>query len=194
MAEYERVSTGNNGRDRVNEHNGEGGVALATEIYAPPVTLSMPAIYPTEVKVEVRDRSENYRLLAVIELVSPANKKEAGERERFAAKCLSYLGTGVGLVVIDIVTSRLCNLHNTLIHLAEQDDSFLMPEDPSIYAASYRPVSRNERDLIDLWMWPLSVGSPLPTVPLPLKGYGCIHLDLEATYLEACSHTRIPMT
>jgi hypothetical protein len=168
------------------------GVALATEAYAPPATaLTMPAHFPTEIKVEVRDVSDDYRILAVIELVRKGNKKEADERAQFAAKCLSYLGKGVGLVVVDIVTERHTNLHNELVRLAEHEDKFLMPDDQWIYATAYRPACRDRKDLIDLWLWPLKVGAALPVVPLAVKGYGCVRLDLEATYLDACTRLRI---
>lgn len=194
VAEYERLDSNRplNGKHSGDE-NGGGGLALAAEIYAPPLTsLSMPAIFPTEITVEVRDTTENYRVIGVVELASPSNKKESSERKLFSAKCLGYLGKGIGLVVIDIVTDRPWNLHNVMIQLAEYDERFLMPDNPSIYAASYRPVSRNKKDLVDLWMWPLEVGAGLPTVPFALKGLGCIRLDLEATYREACERLRIP--
>jgi hypothetical protein len=172
-----------------------GGVAVAMEpvLYSAPETdLSMSADFPTEIKVEVRDVTQAYRVVAVVELVSPSNKKEAGEREQFAAKCLSYLGKGIGLVVIDIVTERHWNLHNELVRVGQKGDKFLMAGDPPLYVAAYRPVHRSEKDLIDLWLWPLKLGEALPAVPLALKGYGCVRLDLEATYAEACTRLRIP--
>jgi hypothetical protein len=201
VAEYESAEAndwGHNGREA-----GKGGVAVApgtaSEVlaevanYAPPETaLAMPASFPTEIRVEVRDVGDNYKVLAVVELVSPGNKKEADEREQFAAKCLSYLGKGIGLVVIDIVTERHWNLHNELVRIGQKGDKFLMAGDPPIYVTAYRPVHRNKEDLIDLWLWPLKVGEALPAVPLALKGYGCVRLDLEATYAEACTRLRIP--
>ncbi|MDY3559796.1 DUF4058 family protein [Gemmata sp. JC673] len=192
VAEYERSDE--NGSGDAESASGIGtAVAVMAETYAPPATkLSMPASFPVEVKVEVRDANANYNLLAVVELVSPSNKKEESEREQFAAKCLSYLGRGVGLVVIDIVTSRHWNLHNELVRIAKHDDKFLMPDDPWTYVTAYRPVSRKKKDLIDLWPWPLKVGEPLPAVPLALKSYGCVKLELEATYAEACARLRIP--
>lgn len=168
------------------------GTATALQTYSPPATdLLMPVTFPDEIKIEVRDVQDDYKVLAVVELVSEGNKKEEGERERFAAKCLSYLGTGIGLVVIDAVTSHRFNLHNELVRLAEHDDKFLMPEGCWIYATAYRPVSRGGADLIELHPWPLAVGAALPEVPLALKGYGCVPLDLEASYLEACQNLRI---
>jgi hypothetical protein len=172
-----------------------GGVAVAAEpalCALPESDLSMSADFPTEIKVEVRDVTHAYRVVAVVELISPSNKKEESEREQFAAKCLSYLGKGIGLVVIDIVTERHWNLHNELVRIGKKGDKFLMPDDPWLYAAAYRPVHPNKEDLIDLWLWPLKVGEALPAVPLALKGYGCVRLDLEATYAEACTRFRIP--
>src|SRR5829696_3319178 len=173
VAEYERPNGDGHEGAHVSGADGNGGIATAAavlaETYAPPVTeLSMPAVFPDEIKVEVRDVGDDYKLLAVVELVSPANKKEADEREQFAAKCLSYLGKGIGLVVLDIVTERHKNLHNELVRIAEHDDKFLMPDDQWIYTTAYRPVSRKKKDLIDLWRWPLTVGEALPAVPLAL--------------------------
>ena len=179
-----------------NGDGSNGGVAVAEAVaavtYAPPATaLSMPARFPDEFKVEVRDVENHYRVLAVVELVSKGNKKEADEREQFAARCLSYLGKGVGLVVIDIVTESHFNLHNELVRVAEHDAKFLMPDDQWIYTTAYRPVSRKKKDLIDLWQWPLAVGEALPAVPLALQGSGCVRLDLEASDVEACVRLRI---
>lgn len=173
----------------------DGGVAVAVQpaLYAPPAAdLSMPADFPPEVLVEVRDEARDYRVVAVVELVSPGNKDRDEYRNQFAAKCLSYLAKGVGLVVIDIVTSRRANLHNALVRLAGHDPRFLMAGDPPTYAVAYRPVRRGQANLTDLWRHALAVGSPLPAVPLALKGYGCVRLDLEATYTEACERSRIP--
>lgn len=67
-----------------------------------------------------------------------------------------------------------------------------MRDDQWLYATAYRPVHRNKEDLIDLCLWPLKVGEALPSVPLALKGYGCVRLGLDATYTEACARLRIP--
>lgn len=171
-----------------------GAVAVAEpEVYAPPAPdLTMPTAFPAEYLIEVRDLTRGSRVIAVVELVSPSNKKETDARHQFAAKCMSYLAKGIGLVVVDVVTDRRCNLHNDFVELAGHDERFLMDPSEWLYATAYRPVSRNDEDQIDLWRWALAVGAPLPTVPLALKGYGCVPLDLEATYLEACARNRIP--
>jgi hypothetical protein len=172
-----------------------GGVAVAVEpiTYTPPAAaLVMPASFPKEVLVEIRDLDHARRVLGVVELVSPGNKDDEPAKRAFAGKCLSYLGKGLGLVVIDIVTERLGNLHNALVQLAGHGEAYHMADAPPIYACAYRPVRRKNKDLVDMWPHPLTVGARLPELPLALLGIGCVRLDLEGTYLEACDRTRIP--
>lgn len=196
VVEYEE--RGRPAANGVPGHTPAGGVAvappaLAAALYTPPATdLTMPADFPPELLVEVRDEDRDYRVVGVVELISPGNKDRDEYRGQFAAKCLSYLAKGIGLVILDIVTSRRANLHNGLVRQAGYDPRFLMPSDPPTYAVAYRPVHRAGTNGVDLWPHPLAVGAPLPAVPLYLKGYGCVRLDLEATYSEACERNRIP--
>ena len=60
-----------------------------------------------------------------------------------------------------------------------------LADDVSLYTAAYRPARRKDGDQIDVWPAPLALGQPLPTMPLALRGYGCVPLDLEASYTEA---------
>jgi hypothetical protein len=165
--------------------NGAGGVAVQT--YTPPAaTVLIPAVFPDEAAVEVRSAEPGARLLAVIELVSPANKKSPDARRAFVAKAGSYLQLGIGLVVVDPVTDRHFNLHNDLAKALAGADEFGMAGDTSIYAAAYRPVAAQPPagTAIEGWAYPLAVGAELPVVPLYLRGHGCVPLDLEATYSE----------
>ena len=193
VAEVDQAPMGGNGTPYSGATG--GGVAVLAEpvTYTPPATdLTMSATFPEEILVEIRDLDHARQVLAVIELVSPGNKDDEKARQAFAGKCLSYLAKGIGLVVIDAVTSRLANLHNGLVRMAGHDAKFEMSGDPPTYAAAYRPVRRKQENVIDLWHWPLTVGTPLPSVPLALRGFGCVALNLEATYIEACERSRIP--
>src|SRR5262245_31904565 len=50
-----------------------GGLAVQT--WAPPVAaLVMPAVFPDDLEVQIRDEFDDARLVAVVELVSPRNK------------------------------------------------------------------------------------------------------------------------
>ena len=44
---------------------------------------------------------------------------------------------------------------------------------------------------MDVWTVPLTVGRPLPTLPLALRGANAVPLDLEATYTEARARSRL---
>lgn len=157
-----------------------------------PKSRIMPAYFPTEVKVDVRNLNRAHSVLGVIELVTPENKANHDAQRTFAGKCMSYLSRGIGLILIDIVTEPVSNLHNTLAKLVSLDSGYEMPMSPPIYTSAYRPVTRQNRTMIDVWSWELAIGSSLPIVPLALKESGTITVNLEANYLEACQRSRIP--
>ena len=156
---------------------------------APP--LVMPAIFPDEIEVQVFDTSGGATLVAALELVSPGNKDRLESRRAFTAKCLSYLQQGIGLVIVDIVSGRLANLHNELIHLMEQPEGYEMPGAPALYAIAYRPSRRETGDRIEMWPIPLAIGRPLPVMPLALRGVATVPVDLEATYTSTCQDSRM---
>jgi hypothetical protein len=188
VAEFERPAEP--GEESTNGPAGEGGVAVQT--WAPPATtMVLPAVYPDDLEVRVRDMRDDARLVAVVELVSPSNKDRPEARYAFAAKCAAYLQRGVGLVTADIVTGRNFNLHNELIDLLHLQGPFTMAEDVSTYAVAYRPARRQETDQIDVWAVPLAVGGELPTLPLALLGTRAVPLDLNGTYQEACARSRL---
>jgi hypothetical protein len=115
----------------------------------------------------------------------------SGER-LLAAKCSSYLQVGIGLVVVDVVTDRLANLHNELMRLMGRPEALPFREAPALYAVAYRPARRSAGDQVDCWPIPLAVAQPLPVVPLALRGGPTLRLDLEIPYAEACRRSRLP--
>jgi len=166
-------------------------VATAPQVWTPPLaTLEFPAVFPDSIEVLILNSEAGPTLVAAIELVSPGNKDRQENRKAFAEKCAAYLQRGVGVVVVDIVTSRLANLHNELVKLLEVGDQFRMPEEPT-YVVSYRPVRRGKAEKISAWTKLLKVGEALPTMPLPLGRRQFVPLDFNASYTEACERKRI---
>src|SRR5207237_9304687 len=109
------VATLEEGIEGASEKSGNG-----VAVWAPSrPTLRMPlAATPSDVfEVQVLDDSEGPRLVAAIELVSPANKDRAAHRNQFAVKCASYLHVQVAVVVVDAVTERRADLHRELFDL-----------------------------------------------------------------------------
>jgi hypothetical protein len=172
--------------------NGPGGTMTATR-WAPPVpALVMPATFPDEIEIQVLGGPTGGHLVAAIELVSPGNKDRVEARRSFAGKCAAYLQTGVGLIVVDVVTDRQANLHDELIDLLEKPEEFHFPGGALLYAVAYRPARRDPGgDQIDIWPVPLAVGDPLPTLPLALRGAVTVPVDLEAAYAQARKRSRL---
>src|SRR5207247_11436526 len=157
----------------------------------PTSTAVVPALFPDDFAVHVFSNIAGPTLVAAIELVSPGNKDREDTRRAFAVKCAAYLQRGIGLIVVDVVTSRHANLHDELGSLLGHGDGFAFPTPTPLYATAYRPAHRQERNEIDLWRESLAVGQTLPTLPLAVRGLGCMAIDLEASYMEARRRGRI---
>ena len=168
------------------------GGAVATRTYAPPApALSVPAAFPDEFAVKVYEAEGGARLVAAVELVSPANKDRPEHRRAFAAKCAGYLAQGIGLIVVDVVTTRRADLHADVLRLLGRDGGTGLPAGSDLYAAAYRPIVRDGAGTVDVWAEPLAVGRELPTLPLALNAELCLPLDLEATYTAAADRRRL---
>jgi hypothetical protein len=169
-----------------------GSATVVAEAWAPPAMgWVMPAVFPDDIEVQVFSTTTGASLVAAVELVSPGNKDRVEARRAFAAKCVAYLTRGVGLVVVDVVTNRLANLHNEIVTWLGQEVSFSMEPAAATYAVAYRPSRRPAGDQIELWPQVLSIGDPLPLLPLALRNAGVVPLDLETTYTEACRRSRL---
>jgi hypothetical protein len=186
VAELERAAE----PDAANANGPWGGVSLET--WAPPeAALVIPAVFPDDFEVQVLDQLDDARLVGVVELVSPRNKDRLESRRAFAAKCVAHLQRGIGLVIVDVVTTRQLNLHNETLALSGVGETSQMPADQFNYAVAYRPARRGEQNEIDIWPVALSVGGALPLLPLALKGTRAVPLDLEAAYSEARERSRL---
>jgi hypothetical protein len=170
-----------------------GGTAtVARRVWTPPsAPMLLPASFPPGCTVEILATEGGRTLVAAIELVSPGNKDRAGKRRLFAAKCATYLSRGVGLILVDVVTSRQGNLHNELMDLLGLDATFYVTPPQALYAVAYRPLQVDGAGRIETWPEALAVGQPLPTMPLSLEADLCVPVDLEGAYAEACRRRRL---
>jgi hypothetical protein len=180
----------------VGDGNGAGPTAVATaarpQIWTPPApALVMPGIHPQRFEVLVYREEGGATLVAAVELISPGNKDRPDARRVFAAKCAALLSQDVGLLILDVVTTRHANLHNELVRLMDRDVSFLLPDESPLYAVAYRPTRRGDDEQIDMWPAGLNVGQKLPLLPLALGQDLAVPLDLEAAYVDACQRRRI---
>src|ERR1019366_3812455 len=135
------------------------------------------------------------RLVAAIELVSPANKDRPEHRRAFAAKCAALLQNQVSVTIVDLVTIREFNLYEELLDLIGQTDPALGAAPPLMYAVACRATKPGAEPSdpwqLDTWLRPLQLGMALPTLPLWLADNLSLALDLEESYEETCKALRI---
>jgi hypothetical protein len=181
--------------DPASGHSGTAGGNLATAVrtvWTPSSTpIVLPVDFPPSCTIEIHATEGGRTLVAAIELVSPGNKDRAVKRRMFAAKCATYLSKGIGLIVLDVVTSRKGNLHNDMIDLVGWGPALKLAAEESLYSVAYRPLREQGAGRIETWPLILEIGQPLPATPLSLHAELCLAVDLETAYQDACQRRRL---
>ncbi|MCI0455694.1 MAG: DUF4058 family protein [Gemmataceae bacterium] len=178
----------------VSAGNDDGG-GVATAVWAPPrPTLTVATDLPAQdvYEVLVYDEKRHCRLVAAVEIVSPANKDRPEHRRAFVAKCAGLLRELVSVVIVDVVTTRTQNLYGELLDLIGQSDPALHPEPPALYTVACRLTKPKKEWLLETWTQTLALGQPLPTVPLWLADDLAVPLELEESYEQSCAILNIP--
>jgi hypothetical protein len=178
--------------DRLSQvEEGDGGVATLT-VTAQPLTITADFSEIDEYEILVYDTERERTLVAAIEIVSPANKDRPQSREQFIGKVASLLRQDVCVSIVDIVTKHQVNLYAELLTQLSQHDARLGEPPTSIYAVTLRGRKpKKRRPVLDLWCFPLTLGQPLPTIPLFLAPELAIEVPLEPSYQETCRLLRI---
>jgi hypothetical protein len=170
-----------------------GGAAVAVQ--APPEpTLTVETELPDQDEYEVRIYDEHHgrRLVAAIELISPANKDRPVSRRAFVGKVAALLQRDVCVSLVDVVTIRQFNLYADLLEFVGAKDPALVREQPFLYAATIRGRKRpRQRSVADTWFYAMQIGQSLPALPIWLDVDLSVTLDLESSYEEACRFLHI---
>ena len=111
---------------------------------------SSMAVPTRVVSVHIRLR-ETQRLVAVIELLSPVNKKAGKEREAYLEKRAAYLDSNTHLIEIDLLRRHQ-----------------RMPLQGSLPESDYLVVISNAYERPECDVWPIGLREPLPVLPIPL--------------------------
>jgi hypothetical protein len=178
---------------RRREESAPPGNGAATTVWAPPeakLAVAVDFADPDIFEVQVRDETRR-RLVAAVELVSPANKDRPSHRREFAIKCASYLRQQVSVIIVDVVTERRDNMHGELIRLLELPEPVVEAGAFPLYAVAYRLRVQEDEQSLELWPEELRIGASLPTMPLWISEEDAVPLDLEASYLATCELLRI---
>jgi hypothetical protein len=158
-----------------------GGVAVAE---APPRVQRKQTL---ELAALVRRRSlairhvSGHRLVALVEIVSPANKDRRRHVDELVEKAVSALERGVHLLLVDLFPPGPHDpggMHGAISQcLKESDEPYDLPAGAPLTLASYVAGPR-----VDVYLEHLAVGAPLAAMPLFLRPDRYIHVPLEPTY------------
>ena len=125
-----------------------------------------------------------HRLVALLEIVSLANKDRARHVEDFAAKAVDALDMGVHLLLVDLFPPGPHDpfgMHGAVVQRLEQsDEPYDLPADEPLTLAGYAAGPR-----VDIYLEHLAVGAALPEMPLFLRPDRYVNVPLEATYQAA---------
>jgi len=164
---------------------GEGGIAVAD---APPRVrrkLSLPAAARAMRRtLTIRHRS-GHQVVALLEVVSPANRDRPSHAEEFVDKAVAALAHGVHLVLVDLIPPGKYDpqgMHGAIWDRLD-DESYLLPPSERLTLASY--VAERLPQLPQACVEHLAVGSSLIEMPLFLNPDRYINLPLESTYQAA---------
>lgn len=154
-----------------------GGVAVAEVRAKVKRRLTAPPTPPRRT-VAIRHVS-GHRLVALIEIVSPANKDRADSVQAFVDKAVEALHAGVHVLVADLFppTRNDPQGMHAAIWSRFDEDPYDMPADQPLTVASYLATWPPEA-----WLEHLAIGEELPSMALFLTSDVCVKLPLAATY------------
>lgn len=118
---------------------------------APPLRRRVPMAVPTRlVSIYIRQRADE-KLVTVIELLSPVNKRYGDGRRAYVEKRNTFLSTPVSLVEIDLLRKWP-----------------RMPLEGKLPASDYLAIVCDRYERPECSVWLLSMRHALPKLPIPL--------------------------
>jgi hypothetical protein len=125
-----------------------------------------------------------HRLVALLEIVSPANKDRARHVEDFAAKAVEALDLGVHVLVVDLFPPGPHDpygMHGAIHQRLEQsDEASELPADEPLTLSSYVAGPQ-----VEIYREQVAVGAALPEMPLFVRPDRYVNVPLERTYQAA---------
>ncbi len=129
-----------------------GGVMVADTIAVAPLRLRYAdPVQRRQVTLRIV-RREGEKVVAVVELLSPFNKRRGKGRNDYFDKRIAYFRSPVHLIEIDLLRN------------GEH-----MPIEDSMPACDYVVMVSDARQRPEVGVWPLSVRDSLPIIPIPLS-------------------------
>jgi hypothetical protein len=158
-------------------------IALAT---TPPHTRyrlrAEPDFYAAKARSVVIRHTSDHRVIAMIEIVSPGNKNSRPALNAFREKAVSVIRAGIHLLIVDLFAAGPGDpqgIHRVVWDEFSESD-FTVAEDRPLTLVSYVAGTFPEA-----FVEPVTVGTPLPEMPLFLSQERYIQVPLEASYQSA---------
>jgi hypothetical protein len=157
------------------------GVALAD---APPrVSRRIVADAPVEYQLRRRTLAirhvSDHRMVAILEIVSPANKDRASSVDSFVNKVDSALKSDIHVLIADLFPPGKYDprgIHGA-IWMRYGAAAYVFPTDQPLTLVSYRADG-----VVEAYIEHLGVGDPLTDMPLFLDADFYVNIPFEATY------------
>ena len=130
--------------------------------------------------VEIRDSSRGHKLITLIEILSPSNKRPGPDREAYEAKQREVLESDASLIELDLLRGgrRVLPDLGLMAMIDRLTRRRLTSSWPTGRGASPRGV--------DYHVFPIGLREPLPCIAVPLKeGEDEIALDLQYVFDRA---------
>lgn len=145
---------------------------------SPGVILDIPDESIRHYFVEIRDSEAGHKLITLIEILGPSNKRTGPDRDSYAAKQRQILESDASLVEIDLLRSGRRVLPNPA---REATVDRLVPR-PGYVAFVSRSWVRENLGM-GYQAFPVGLREPLPCIPIPLtQGEAEISLDLQSIF------------
>ncbi len=156
-----------------------GGIAVAVSPPRVRLHLSPTASVRTLRRTLAVRHTSGHRVVAFLEIVSPANKDRPGHVAEFVEKAGSALANGVHLLLVDVFPPGRHDprgMHGEIWERFE-DEPYAVPGAEPLTLASWVANPRPEA-----WVEHLAVGSPVPDMPLFLDPEHYVNVPLGTTY------------
>lgn len=145
--------------------------------------------------LETRDAARGYKIVTVIEIVSPSNKRPGPDRRAYEAKQHEILESDVSLIEIDLLRGG-----RRLLPYPELDEAAHALR--CDYLVILNRAARRAGTWMDYTLYPVDVREMLPCIPVPLTGEDPdVPLDVQVAahdayrsgpYLRAVDYTPPP--
>ena len=168
----------------VERHFEGGGIAVAEAVQTEVSPSIDVLVYPEPyhlASIEVRDAASAHRLVTLIEILSPSNKRPTLDRDEYEAKQRRMLGRQANLVEIDLLRDGdrvypTLDLKRIVEGLSPRPD----------YLATVNRYWRRVGGVMGVQLFPIVLREPLPCIAVPLKeGERDVPLDLQHAFRHA---------